>query len=799
MPVSTGARRFLVPIAIALAFCCTTGVRAQAPQIEIEIRNTATPDDDYLTWAPTKARIRQQASAKDLRVVLQNDPPGPIPPGREYPLDGDVVFDRAVAPGETASKDTLELTLPKTGAWVDFIVAGKFPRASTKDKDAIIEVHDATNGTLLHRHALMVRIRKDHRTLTDGERTNYLKALSKLHRELKLYERFVRIHEIASMGKYQEPPDYFWPDLSHRAPGFLAWHRAFLLAFERELQKIDPSVALPYWRMDLLTSVFEENFVGANPVTTDAFVEPTFAADNPLAHWVVNGEPLYRFPKERRNETDLKAQFFSDDKLFVETTYARFSRKLEGNPHNVGHNWTGPWMQNCMISPSDPVFWPFHTGFDRQWAKWQWSGGRIQPDGSKESYFPNDAYDDAATGCDVENPNACVPIGHHLKDTMWPWNSALGPGATIKGNRPPANLSQGYVGPFPKSAVDGLWPAQPAVPTPADVIDYAGATPQRLDMGFGYDDVPFGAKPPALGRPAIALSPLPAGPGAMLAQAAGADAETVAAAAVARDRNRPESERIEALRALGPLHGDTAVAAALGVLNDPGRGAALAEAAIGTLSLQMMFGEIDHRLHHRVMTALHNGLTDRDLSVRQAALRVLAAHRDPALIEKLAAALAQPTNALFPPADAIRALAVAGATRQHASSIRRHVLAGESNVRAAAIVALASDPESRPLIRQVAADRSQPEAVRSAAIRSLATGDATAVPLFLDVLKNANESQSLRAQAASAMAATVETSGNSLSKGQLDELATALRAIEPAAVPAASRALRATDALREKK
>jgi hypothetical protein len=96
-----------------------------------------------------------------------------------------------------------------------------------------------------------------------------------------------------------------------------------------------------------------------------------------------------------------------------------------------------------MISPSDPVFWPFHTGFDRQWAKWQWLGGHLLPDGSNESYWPNDAYDGSAQGCDVENPNSCIPIGHHLKDTMWPWNSETGPGATPKANRPLASLSEG--------------------------------------------------------------------------------------------------------------------------------------------------------------------------------------------------------------------------------------------------------------------------------------------------------------------------------------------------------------------
>ncbi|MGY3621928.1 tyrosinase family protein [Bradyrhizobium sp. USDA 10063] len=787
---------FLALVAIAPA-------AGLAQQIETQIR-TADPTDDYLTWAPAPARIRQipQAGATDKVVILTNDAEGPVPPGRKYPLDGNVAFAKSITSGATATEKTLELVLPKDGTWVNFFVAGSFPRASSADKDAVIEVHEGSaTGPRIHSHAAMVRIRKNQRDLTDQERINFLTALSRFLREQRGYERFVRVHELASMGKYQDPAVYFWPDLAHRGPAFLAFHRAYLLSFERELQKIDPSVALPYWIMDELPSVFDENFMGANAVSAEAgtFVEPTFSASNPLAHWAVNGEALYRFPYQRSDAQDLKTRFFSDETLFVEGTYSKFSRKLEGNPHNLGHNWTGPWMQNCMISPSDPVFWPFHTGFDRQWAKWQWTGGRVNPNGSGESYFPNDAYDDTAAGCNVALPNGCAAIGHHLQDTMWPWNSAVGPGATIKGNRPPADLSQGYIGPFPKASIDGLWPSQPATPTPGDVIDYAGATAQRLDMGFAYDDVPFGIK-----LPQLATAATPATTMTSVQQTAGVasgpiDQEAVAALAVLNDRNRPEAERINALRNLTALPDSTVVPAAIGVLNEAGRSEALGAAAIEALSLQMMFGQSDHHAHHAAMGALHAALTDRDLAVRQSALRVLASHRDPALIAKLVSSLDNPADKTFTTVDAIRGLAVAGGAVKYAPSIRKHIATGDSNVRAAAIVALAPDATSRPAIEAVLADRSQPEAVRSAAIRSLAAGNSGATDPLLAVVKNAQEQPTLREQAAGALAATVEARGAALSKVQLNELATELRKVDSTKLPAVDRALKATDALSGKK
>jgi hypothetical protein len=52
---------------------------------------------------------------------------------------------------------------------------------------------------------------------------------------------------------------------AHGAPGFLPWHRAYLLDLERELQNIDPSVALPYWRFDQAApNLFVKEFIGTS-------------------------------------------------------------------------------------------------------------------------------------------------------------------------------------------------------------------------------------------------------------------------------------------------------------------------------------------------------------------------------------------------------------------------------------------------------------------------------------------------------------------------------------------------------
>ncbi len=228
---------------------------------------------------------------------------------RDHPLDGDVAFDNALVPGRTAERDRLKLVLPKDGSWVEFIVAGKFPRASSADKDAVIEVHrDRADGLVLRRHPLMVRIRKDHRKLTDHERDRFLEALRYLRWTAKtpkgkgLYREFVTLHTVAT-GIHPNQP-YPMPDMGHGAPAFIAWHRAFLLQFERALQVKFPDVALPYWVMPEDSKLFTQEFMGENVVLPsgpngEVAVEADFDAKNPLFGWTIDMSPLPRFAKSR--------------------------------------------------------------------------------------------------------------------------------------------------------------------------------------------------------------------------------------------------------------------------------------------------------------------------------------------------------------------------------------------------------------------------------------------------------------------------------------------------------------------
>ena len=78
-------------------------------------------------------------------------------------------------------------------------------------------------------------------------------------------------------------------DEGHKQPAFLSWHRAMLLHVERELQKIDPSVALHYWDWDAAGAecVLRELHGSGGHDRSDSSVSPSrsSAASNPLNGW----------------------------------------------------------------------------------------------------------------------------------------------------------------------------------------------------------------------------------------------------------------------------------------------------------------------------------------------------------------------------------------------------------------------------------------------------------------------------------------------------------------------------------
>jgi tyrosinase len=399
--------------------------------------------EDYLDWSPSPARARLTVPGATTPVTVRVENADPA-------TGGQVVFYRAITPG-VAPQDTLELTLPANGAVVDFFVAGKFGRASVADKDAVIRMVDVASGTVMATKALMVRIRKNANALTAAERDRFIAAFATFNDEGRgRFADFRNAHTNAGSPQ------------AHGNHGFLSWHRAFMLDLERELQAIDPSVTLPYWKWDdPAPNLFTRHFIGV----ADALGAVEFDSANRFSTWATDGVVgVTRRP--RFNTTTEAALAMNEvDTLNLGDPGDLFSNftSLEGDPHGSAHTSFVGLISSIDTAARDPLFFLLHCNVDRLWAKWQWVNRRFDAN-------------DAAT-YEFRTPGA-TDIGHNLDDTMWPWNGITG------GARPPT-------APGGTLATSPLGVAQVPTPTVREMVDFQGVIALANRLGFGYDDVPF--------------------------------------------------------------------------------------------------------------------------------------------------------------------------------------------------------------------------------------------------------------------------------------------------------------------
>jgi tyrosinase len=424
---------------------------------EITLNGDATGAARYVGWAPVPAQVRLSdptGAAGPVTVSLRNS---------NTAQGGQVVFFSAIPDIE---QDDLQLTLPLAGTPVPFFLAGKFQRPSIADGDAGVEIISTADNQAIGITPLMVRVRKNANTLTTAERNSLLAAFATLNdRGMGRFADFRNVHTSAG------DPE------AHQNAGFAPWHRAYLLDLERELQQIDPSVALPYWRFDQpAPRLFTRDFMGVPDPSTGRVL---FSATNPLQFWATDGVTGIvrrpRFNTQTQQATALQGPAITEPETFQlgltltsppDHRYSRF-RRYEGNPHGTAHvSFTGSISQ-IPTAAKDPLFFLLHANVDRLWAKWQWLNRRFDVTNTS-SYEPLGAAGSPGT----------TRIGHNSNDTMWPWNQVT------TAPRPPT-APGGTMAPSLLTAAPGLRPAVQSM------IDYQGVRTAASRLGFDYDDVPF--------------------------------------------------------------------------------------------------------------------------------------------------------------------------------------------------------------------------------------------------------------------------------------------------------------------
>jgi tyrosinase len=410
-------------------------------RVEVRINNSAVPAARYLTWVPTPLRVRLLevgGAIGNIPITLAQ---------QRLPTGGELRF--SATPTGTLQTQ-LNVNVPTDGRTVTVYVCGKFGSASIADGDVSIVAKNAM-GQVLGTLPVMVRVRKNANKLTPGERDRFISAMAQLNN--RGTGRFADFRNMHVAGRADQQ--------AHGGPGFLPWHRAYLLDLERELQAIDPSVTLPYWRFDQPSAfLFTRDFIGV----PDSLGAVQFSASNPLQFWATDGvqgimrrligvNPATTADPSTRNESAT---------LGLGAAYRNF-RTMQGNPHGFAHTqYFSGSISSIPTAAKDPLFFLLHCNVDRLWAKWQQQNGRF--DASVAS-----AYDSGPT------PTSLL-AGHNLDDSLWPWNGIITPPR-------PSTAPGGDMAPSPCVTAPGPKPVVRAM------LDYQGRITTTAPLGFSYDDV----------------------------------------------------------------------------------------------------------------------------------------------------------------------------------------------------------------------------------------------------------------------------------------------------------------------
>ncbi|GLF94361.1 tyrosinase family protein [Streptomyces yaizuensis] len=234
-----------------------------------------------------------------------------------------------------------------------------------------------------------MHIRKNQRNLTRDEKRRLVEALLELKRRGE-YDEFVRMH-----GEFYVTDAEARPRPAHMTPSFFPWHRRYLLEFERALQRIDPSVTVPYWDWTAddspRSSLWADDFLGGTGRLGDHQV-----MDGPFAYrnggWRIEsritdgryltrdlGRPAAPVALPTRADVDRALrQPVYDEPPWNSTSRAGLRNAIEGwnvdgerwRNHNRVHRWVGGLMTGAT-SPNDPVFWLHHAFIDLLWTRWR--------------------------------------------------------------------------------------------------------------------------------------------------------------------------------------------------------------------------------------------------------------------------------------------------------------------------------------------------------------------------------------------------------------------------------------------
>jgi tyrosinase len=310
-----------------------------------------------------------------------------------------------------------------------------------------------------------ITVRKNFYSLSDSEKQAFIDSIIELKKRGR-YDQYVVWHAQTMSIMTKQAHEQNMRNAAHRGPIFLPWHRELLRRFELDLQSINSSVSLPYWRWEDEANPYEAeiwNWFGGNGDPNE--LVRNYDSGDPLGYRVKNGPFSYEkgwttietndagnpalpgYPRDHPNFTiplssyprAKLARAFGKSKEFGapwdvrslptiadvnsamsinhydsnpwDETSNEFRNALEGFRPRGLHNQIHVFIFGHMIlqtSPNDPIFFLNHSNVDRIWAQWQ--------DNRHDDGYPLDGQIMYGNGSRIPS--------HNRNDIMIPWNSS---------------------------------------------------------------------------------------------------------------------------------------------------------------------------------------------------------------------------------------------------------------------------------------------------------------------------------------------------------------------------------------
>lgn len=174
----------------------------------------------------------------------------------------------------------------------------------------------------------------------------------------------------------------------HHENAYNPWHRIYMIRFEDALQRVPgcENVTLPYWD---ITAPKIPDFLFQPPF--DAYTYPRDLYNLAGDKMATRGEPTIR---NDANGILRRLTLYGVNGIIEnamgQSHWEKFNGWDAGNTqegiisaHDAGHNSCGHTMEFQDIAAFDPIFWFFHSNWDRLWWDWQRSFGATTLDAFK--------------------------------------------------------------------------------------------------------------------------------------------------------------------------------------------------------------------------------------------------------------------------------------------------------------------------------------------------------------------------------------------------------------------------------